>query len=131
MILFTLNYFYFFILVSHFPGMAQNVPPQINVPRWFFSKKNVIVPALLFGTGEYHSLISLFFPYQTQHCHWPGSRGDHEADIPQLKACLSKLLQEWGIQASVKDDYVQVWTMCKYFTIQKQVNYSMITFGAH
>ena len=35
-----------------FGDLYQNVPPQINVPRWFFSKKNVIVPALLFGTGE-------------------------------------------------------------------------------
>ncbi|XP_055892296.1 NEDD8-activating enzyme E1 regulatory subunit-like isoform X1 [Biomphalaria glabrata] len=35
-----------------------------------------------------------------------------DADIPKLKACLSKLLHDWGLTAGVKDDYVH--EICRY-----------------
>ncbi|KAK2186473.1 hypothetical protein NP493_199g06076 [Ridgeia piscesae] len=51
--------------------------------------------------------------FYSQYSKYPGCYGDSmEADIPKLKACVSKLLQDWGITQNVKDDYVH--EFCRY-----------------
>jgi len=51
--------------------------------------------------------------FQGEFTHLPGQFPDTwEADVPQLKACLSKLLHDWGFSSTVKDDYVQ--EMCRF-----------------
>ncbi|KAL8589935.1 hypothetical protein ACOMHN_024022 [Nucella lapillus] len=44
---------------------------------------------------------------------YPGLHNDEvEPDTPKLKACLSRLLHDWGLSGSVKDDYIH--EMCRY-----------------
>ncbi|KAJ8303502.1 hypothetical protein KUTeg_019898 [Tegillarca granosa] len=44
---------------------------------------------------------------------YPGWYNDQvESDITKLKSCMSKILQEWGISANIKDDYVH--EICRY-----------------
>ncbi|KAJ8303493.1 hypothetical protein KUTeg_019889 [Tegillarca granosa] len=44
---------------------------------------------------------------------YPGWYNDQvESDITKLKSCMSKILQDWGISANIKDDYVH--EICRY-----------------
>ncbi|KAH9493174.1 NEDD8-activating enzyme E1 regulatory subunit [Bulinus truncatus] len=49
----------------------------------------------------------------TEYNRYPGYFDDTvDADIPKLKACLSKLLHDWGLSTGIKDDYVH--EICRY-----------------
>ena len=56
----------FFQSPLFFGELYQNMPLQINVPRWIFKKKNVIVLALLLQTGEYTVIHFKRYLYITQ-----------------------------------------------------------------
>ncbi|KAK7114181.1 NEDD8-activating enzyme E1 regulatory subunit-like isoform X2 [Littorina saxatilis] len=44
---------------------------------------------------------------------YPGrDNSDVEPDIPKLKTCLTKLLHDWGLSGTVKEDYIH--EMCRY-----------------
>ncbi|XP_014218170.1 NEDD8-activating enzyme E1 regulatory subunit [Copidosoma floridanum] len=51
--------------------------------------------------------------FYTEYNAYPGEFDDHvEPDIVKLKACVSKLLGEWGLGALVKDDYIH--ELCRF-----------------
>ncbi|XP_046411333.1 NEDD8-activating enzyme E1 regulatory subunit isoform X1 [Neodiprion fabricii] len=51
--------------------------------------------------------------FQVEYNSYPGEFDDHvEPDIVKLKACISKLLMEWGCGPLAKDDYVH--EFCRY-----------------
>lgn len=51
--------------------------------------------------------------FYTEYNRYPGCDTDTvESDIPKLKACLSKWLQEYGISQNIKDEYVH--EFCRY-----------------
>ncbi|XP_025115674.1 NEDD8-activating enzyme E1 regulatory subunit-like isoform X2 [Pomacea canaliculata] len=51
--------------------------------------------------------------FYEKYSRFPGVDNDNvEPDIPLLKTCLSKQLQDWGLAGTVKDDYVH--EMCRY-----------------
>ncbi|CAL1541660.1 unnamed protein product [Lymnaea stagnalis] len=45
--------------------------------------------------------------------HFPGYFDNTvDADVPKLKACLNKLILDWGLSSTIKDDYIQ--EICRY-----------------
>ncbi|XP_015119855.1 NEDD8-activating enzyme E1 regulatory subunit [Diachasma alloeum] len=55
----------------------------------------------------YYVVLRGFQKFQAEYNSYPGEFDDHvEPDIVKLKACISKLLGEWGCGPLTKDDYV-------------------------
>ncbi|XP_043189117.1 NEDD8-activating enzyme E1 regulatory subunit-like isoform X2 [Amphibalanus amphitrite] len=51
--------------------------------------------------------------FRSEYSTAPGAEDDQvETDVIKLKACLSRLLSDWGCQNTIKDDYVQ--EFCRY-----------------
>ena len=55
----------------------------------------------------HYIMIRAVHRFYAEYNRYPGYYNESlEADVPKFKACVSKLLQEWGIPG-VKDDYIQ------------------------
>jgi len=51
--------------------------------------------------------------FYTEYNRYPGQYAETvDGDVPKLKACTSKLTQEWGLTSCVKDDFIQEY--CRY-----------------
>ncbi|XP_078361000.1 NEDD8-activating enzyme E1 regulatory subunit-like [Oculina patagonica] len=61
----------------------------------------------------FYVLLKAVDRFYTQYHRYPGYFDDQvEADVVKLKSCLSSLLQEWSVNADVKEEYVH--EMCRY-----------------
>lgn len=61
----------------------------------------------------YYVLLRAANRFYSEWNRYPGYYEDTvEMDIPLLKNCVSKLLQEWGLPPSIKDDYIH--EFCRY-----------------
>ncbi|KAK7504555.1 hypothetical protein BaRGS_00004041, partial [Batillaria attramentaria] len=61
----------------------------------------------------FYVLLRLVDRFYEEYNRYPGLDNDHvEPDIPKLKACLHKLLHDWGLSSTVKDDYIH--EICRY-----------------
>jgi len=61
----------------------------------------------------FYFLLKAVDRFYTQYHRYPGNFDDQvEVDVVKLKTCLSSFLQEWSINANVKEEYVH--EMCRY-----------------
>ncbi|KAK6174690.1 hypothetical protein SNE40_017921 [Patella caerulea] len=61
----------------------------------------------------FYTLLRSVDKFYEKYNHYPGYYTQQvESDITELKACLSKLLQDWSLSSTVKDDYIH--EMCRY-----------------
>ncbi|XP_073257022.1 NEDD8-activating enzyme E1 regulatory subunit-like [Porites lutea] len=61
----------------------------------------------------FYFLLKAVDRFYTQYHRYPGNFDDQvEVDVVKLKTCLSTVLQEWSINADIKEEYVH--EMCRY-----------------
>jgi len=58
------------------------------------------------GEGIHYVMLRAVNRFHEEYSRYPGCYEDSmEADVPKLKTCMSKLLQEWGLNPNIRDDY--------------------------
>ncbi|XP_064646486.1 NEDD8-activating enzyme E1 regulatory subunit-like isoform X2 [Lineus longissimus] len=98
-----------FLRAIHFRSLSEEYTPQtakvgdLGMNLEDTDNSDVVFYVLLRAVDRFYS----------EYNRYPGYYDDQvETDVSNLKTCVSRLLQEWGLGPNIKDDYVH--EMCRY-----------------